>query len=260
MSHMNRRSFLNGMVIGATAASLSPVASTAAIGRSRHLIFIVNGGGARKKEYYESPSYAVNVRRIAREGFVYEQDHCPCVASHDVAFRELIQGHESKPAHAMAPTIMDYIGHGMQISSVSAIPEVLQRYQPRIIVCRQSDHDVAHGGYERYIRVILETDDAIGRVFDWVKGHPVFRLNTSIVIRPEFGRDDEVNDLGELHHSYGFYYTHRVASIFWGSQFNRGVDRTTVIQSVDMAPTLAKLFGVNAMFAEGRVAPGLFRT
>jgi arylsulfatase A-like enzyme len=79
------------------------------------------------------------------------------------------------------------------------------------------------------------------------------------VIRPEFGRDDEVNEHGQLHHSYGFYSTHRVASIFWGPDFNQGVNRTTVVSAVDLTPTLAKLFGVEATYAQGSVLPGLFR-
>ena len=71
--------------------------------------------------------------------------------------------------------------------------------------------------------------------------------------------DDEVNHSGQLHHSEGFYCTHRVASIFWGPDFVRGVDRTTVITRLDMAPTLAWLFGGKALYAAGRVMPGLFK-
>jgi hypothetical protein len=50
-----------------------------------------------------------------------------------------------------------------------------------------------------------------------------------------------------------------VASIFWGPDFNRGIDQTTVISSLDMAPTLTKLFGVDAGHAQGSVIPRLFR-
>jgi hypothetical protein len=68
-----------------------------------------------------------------------------------------------------------------------------------------------------------------------------------------------VNEHDQLHHSYGFYGTHRVASIFWGPDFNRGIDQTTVISSLDMAPTLTRLFGVDAIHAHGSVIPRLFR-
>ena len=34
---------------------------------TKHLIFIVNGGGARKKDYYENDSLCPNIRKIASE-------------------------------------------------------------------------------------------------------------------------------------------------------------------------------------------------
>src|SRR5262249_20809108 len=86
-----------------------------------------------------------------------------------------------------------------------------------------------------------------------------FGKTTAVVIRPEFGRDDEVNQYGELHHSEGYYYTHRVASIYWGPDFNRGVDRSTIVNRQDIAPTLTALFNVRATFARGRIVPGLFK-
>jgi hypothetical protein len=195
---------------------------------------------------------------LASEGFVFEEDHCERVASHESAFAELLQGRELEES-ACYPTILDYIGDGYLLDSICKIPQIIQMCRPRVIVCREMAHDVAHESYEAYLRTVKTTDDSIGTLFDWIKGHPYFSGNTAIVIRPEFGRDDEVNGQGHLHHSYGFYDTHRVASIFWGPDFNRGVDRTTVIQAHDMAPTLTRLFGIDAIHARGGVVPGLFK-
>jgi hypothetical protein len=234
---MNRRSFLCSLPGLASASAVSDQAL-----KTRHLVFIVNGDGVRKKDYYENPSLSPNIRRMAREGFVFEQDHCQQVASHDAAYRELVRN----------------LGYH-SVDSLASVPQALCTLRPRVIVCRLKGYDVGHRSYEQYLAAVKSTDDAIGRVFDWVGGHPEFAGNTAIVIRPEFGRDDEVNQHSQLHHSYGFYYTHRVASIFWGPDFNRGIDRTTVMRSADMAPTLSKLFGVNAMYPGSRVAPGLFK-
>ena len=79
-------------------------------------------------------------------------------------------------------------------------------------------------------------------------------------MRPEFGRDDEVNAYGEIHHSKGYYYAQRSASIYWGPDFNTGFDGKTVISRLDMAPTLTKLFNVEATEAMGQVVPGLFKS
>ena len=208
---MNRRSFLGYMAFGASGLRLESYRPKP----PKHLIFVVNGGGARKRDYYENVALAPNVRRIASEGFVFEEDHCEHVASHDGAFNELIG--KSK-----------ILRNAPQVGSLHAVPQFMQQARPQVLICRENAHDVGHESYEAYLSAVKSTDAAIGKVFNWVKSHPYFGGNTAIVIRPEFGRDDEVNADGHLHHSYGFYYTHRVASIFWGPGVPRGVDKTTV--------------------------------
>jgi hypothetical protein len=227
--------------------------------RTHHAIVIGASGGFRKRDYYGRDTLCPNINRLVCEAFVFEEDHCESVASHEAAFSELIRGRYFNPAETAYPTLLDYLGRGFQTDSIERIPHVLESIRPRVIVCRETAHDVGHDSYEKYLQAVAETDAAIGRLVEWVKAHPYFRSNTAIVIRPEFGRDDEVNEHGQLHHSYGFYSTHRVASIFWGPDFNRGIDRTTIVRSVDLTPTLAKLFGVNARYAQGAVLPGLLR-
>jgi hypothetical protein len=218
---MNRRVFLNCMAGTATGLFLPSQG-----GRStKHVIFIVNGA-ARKKDYYEGLSIAPHVRRLASEGFVFEEDHCGQIASHDAAFAELLGG----TTYSL-------------IRSLHLIPSTMERRRPRILVYRDVTHDVGHRSFEAYLSAVRETDEGVGQVFDWVRSHPYFSQNTAIMIRPEFGRDDEVNANGALHHSYGFYYTHRVASIFWGPNFNRGVDKNTVVRARDVAPRIAMVLG-----------------
>jgi hypothetical protein len=252
---MNRRHFLKQTSFAAAGVLLPTFRF-----KTAHLIFIVSCG-ARKRDYYEDEYLSPNIRRLAREAFVFEEDHCERVASHGVAFTELLQGREFRAAdNARYPTILDYIGNGLQVDSISKIPRAMLDHQPRIVVCREASYETGHNSYEEYLHAVKTTDQSIGSLLNWVDTHPQFSRNTSIVIRPEFGRDDEVNEHGQLHHSYGFYYTHRVASIFWGPDFNTGVDRTTVISSLDMAPTLVRLFRADALPARSRVLPGLFRS
>jgi arylsulfatase A-like enzyme len=260
---MDRRTFLKQSTFGAAAAPFLPFSGGAVYDRAMqvrtaHLILLVMGG-ARKQDYC-SAELAPNIHRVAGEGFVFEEDHCEQVASHEAAFANLLHGRESTRAGADYPSILDYAGNSLLVDSARSIPRLLQQYRPRLIVCRDRTFDAGHLSYDRYLQAVESTDDSVGRVFDWVKAHAQFSANTAIVIRPEFGRDDEVNEHGQLHHSYGFYSTHRVASIFWGPDFNRGVDRTTVINALDLAPTLASLFGVDALHAQGRVLPGLLKT
>jgi hypothetical protein len=237
---MNRRSFLKGTTAGMAGGLFLSQPSHL---QTRHVILVVNSG-ARKKDYYENPS-APNIGQLAAEGFVFEEDHCDSVTFHRASLGEMIQG---------LPGCV-FTNDGSRIS------EIIAQSRPRILVYRDSRHDAGHdaGGYEEYLAAVKENDESVGRIAKWVKNDPYFGRNTAIVVRPEFGRDDVMNVFGELHHSPGFYYTHRVASIFWGPDFNKGVDRRTVINRRDMAPTLAKLLSVDLENPAGRVVPGLFK-
>src|SRR5262245_13903867 len=93
---MDRRSFLCGLPGLASLFAFSKGAL-----KTEHLIFIVNGDGVRKKEYYEDASLSPNVRRLAREGFVFEQDHCEEIASHDAAFAQLVGNLEYRVADSI---------------------------------------------------------------------------------------------------------------------------------------------------------------
>src|SRR5262245_52479777 len=91
--------------------------------QTEHLIFIVNGGGARKKDYYENDSLCPNIRKIANEGFVFEEDHCGLIVSHEAAFRELLTGHESLDDGPAYPNIFDYLNARLQIvRSIRSVP------------------------------------------------------------------------------------------------------------------------------------------
>jgi arylsulfatase A-like enzyme len=251
---MHRRSFLGCLLCGGSACFSPPSQK-----RTQHLVVIGSTGGLRKRDYFENASLAPNIQGLAREGFVFAEDHSERVGSHARACSELLQGRSIHSDTRSYPSLLDYLGGGVQVHSIDDIPLILQQFRPRVILCTDDGHDVGHESYEQYLGAVAATDAAIGRVFHWVKSHPYFSSKTAIVFRPVFGRDDEVNEHGQLHHSYGFYYTHRVAGIFWGPDFNRGVDRKTIVNAVDLTPTLTTLFGVNATHAEGRVLPGLFR-
>jgi hypothetical protein len=213
---VDRRTFLNRIALTTAAWSL-PASSGL---RTQHLILIVNSG-ARKKDYYENPLLAPNVRRIASEAFVFEEDHCEQVYSHETAFAELTGG---------SPYPI--------VDSLHRVPSCMARHRPKILICRDRAQESGHYSFEAYLQAVRAADDGVGSIFDWVKTHPEFSRNTAIVIRPEFGRDDQVNDRGALHHSYGFYSTHRVARILWGPDFHAGVDKRTIVSSLDMAPMI----------------------
>ncbi len=381
---MNRRSFLKNSSLAGAGLAMGPRVAGAApqIGslnlQTKHLIWIINGNGARKKEYLEDVEVAPNLNALANEAYIFNEDHCEQASSHGTSFTELLTGNVSQTSVPLYPTVPHYVrkaygdeatkywyvngtsyfrqwrydlkyfaahkDFGPETRPVSfttqnvfqdmwyknrersprqivddefpsnmaltepervqltewiegvlesrsyesslshpfiprspfleegqalhIIPQILQAFKPRMIVFQQVAHDTGHGaggylryetGHDEYVSTARSTDEAIGNIIDFVKNDPYFSQNTTIAVRPEFGRDDEVNMYGEIHHSKGYYYAQRPASIYWGPDFNTGFDGKTVINRIDMAPTLTKLFNVDATHAQGQVVPGLFK-
>ncbi len=382
---MNRRSFLKSSSLAGAGLALAPRVGTSAPQTSslnlktKHLIWIVNGNGCRKKEYLEDLEVAPHFNALAKEGYVFNEDHNDQASSHGTSYTELLTGNVSQTSVPLFPTVPHYVrkAYGDEATkywyltgadyfrqwrynikyfaahkdypastrpvslttqnifqdmwykkrdrsprqiideefpnnmgltekervgltewiegvmstrsyeaslnhpfiprspfveegqAIKLIPQILQAFKPRMLIFQQVSHDTGHGaggylryetGHDEYRSTAISTDEAVGQVIDFVKNDPYFRQNTAIVVRPEFGRDDEVNAYGEIHHSKGYYYAQRSASIYWGPDFNTGFDGKTVISRLDMAPTLTKLFNVEATEAMGQVVPGLFKS
>ena len=151
--------------------------------------------------------------------------------------------------------------------ALALVPLILQEFKPRMIVIQQVAHDTGHGaggylrdetGYLEYVSVAKSTNELVGQLLDFIKADPYFSTNTAIVVRPETGRDDEVNLYGEIHHSDGYYYAHRPASIWWGPDFKKDVVIDQVVNRMDMCPTLAFMLGADKTLAKGSVRPQVF--
>jgi hypothetical protein len=306
---MDRRDFVKS-ALAAGAASFVP--GLRQNFRTRHFIWIVNGNGSRKADWYENAGLCPNLSRMAREGFVYEESYNDTVSRHDNSWAELITGIPVRDARSLSPTLMQHVRNTyedrasnywllngscdlLKASSstgqlttdesrhvqgfleatcgerdrdgLTLVPQILRAFKPRILVFHQSDHDVAHGnggypreesGYSEYLQVCKTTDDQIGKIFDFVKSDPYFSRNTTILVRPEFGRDDEVTRYGELHHSTGFYQAHHSAEIWWGPDIRIGVSRS-LKNRLDVAPTIAGMFNVSIPDGLGQVRADLFK-
>jgi len=293
--------------------------------KTKHVIWIINGNGSRKKDWYENPELSPNYARLAREGFVYEESHNDSVSQHGRSWRELMTGnpdssrhyptplHYLRKAYGDAPTKYWFIAGSseyrqwhfdpkwfrMKLSGYSehtdpividmspfaaslpdlglkyppiprqpfigdalafaSVPYVMKRLKPRILIVHQSGHDVAHDtGYAEYEKVCRTTDEQIGRILDFIKNDRYFSSTTAIVIRPECGRDDDINCHGHINHSEGYYQTHRSAEIWWGPDIRAGVHRG-VVNRVDFVPSLTKLFGVDSEYAVGRPHMQMFK-
>ncbi|HXV60373.1 MAG TPA: hypothetical protein VEK15_06750 [Vicinamibacteria bacterium] len=147
--------------------------------------------------------------------------------------------------------------------------EILRAFKPRIITVQVLALDDAHSElgdrahdthFEEYINHIETTDELIGNLWREIQDDPYLRGTTSLVIRPECGRNDDVDEFGQLGHSPGSYAAHTVWTCALGPDFRRNHVVTERVQRRDVAPTITYLMsGASAEYATGHVRTQLFR-
>jgi len=104
-----------------------------------------------------------------------------------------------------------------------------------------------------YDAVLKNMDDQLGPLFDYVRGNPKLRDNTLILITNDNGPEPGAGSAGEFRGMKGTLYEGgiRAPLIVWGPGLipaaKRGAwDRTTVLSSVDLMPSLLKIARVSA--------------
>src|SRR2546423_8883329 len=100
---MNRRDFLKS---GLAAGAACMIPETSRNFHTRHVIWIVNGNGSRKKDWYQNSSLCPNFARVVREGFVYEESFNETVSRHTDSWNELITGRPYSFGVAAAPNVL----------------------------------------------------------------------------------------------------------------------------------------------------------
>jgi arylsulfatase A-like enzyme len=102
-----------------------------------------------------------------------------------------------------------------------------------------------------YDAVLKNMDAQLGPLFDYLRGNPKLRNNTLVLITNDNGPEEGAGSAGAFRNGKGTLYEGGVREplIVWGPGWlpsaRRGAwDRTTVLSSVDLVPSLLKLAGV----------------
>src|SRR5215475_6535594 len=103
---MNRREFLSSFGAAVIGAHLIPEKTHNF--QTKHLIWIINGNGSRKKDWYQNPGLCPNFARLASEGFVYEESFNETVSRHDQSLYELTTGTYFNRGAAPNPTPLEF--------------------------------------------------------------------------------------------------------------------------------------------------------
>ncbi len=152
---------------------------------------------------------------------------------------------------------------------LTLVPHILKEFKPKCITAQILALDDAHADFgfwdyntdfREYLRHIRTTDELIGNIWNEIRSDPYLRDTTALVIRPECGRDDEVDSQGRLGHSPGNHSAHHVWMMALGPDFRKGLRVAERVQRRDVAPTLVYLMsGANAEYATGHVRTQMFK-
>jgi hypothetical protein len=148
------------------------------------------------------------------------------------------------------------------------VPQILKAFKPKILTVQVLALDDAHADfgnwdhtdYGEYVKHLKATDELIGKMWAEVQADPYLRDTTALILRPECGRDDEVNVYGQLGHSPGNYSAHYVWCMAIGPDFKKNHVVTDKVQRRDLVPTITYLMsGQSAEHAIGHVRTQMFK-
>jgi hypothetical protein len=144
--------------------------------------------------------------------------------------------------------------------SVYMTKHVMRTFAPSLMFLTLHDIDIAHSGaYSLYLEGIRRTDRLCAELWDEIQQNPEYKDRTTVLILPDFGRDGDGDSGGN-----GFQH-HRTGSASarttWMMALGPGVRAKSIvhrpIESIDVTPTVAGLFGLDAKLAQGKPIPEL---
>ncbi|MGE3173489.1 MAG: hypothetical protein AB7O97_12765 [Planctomycetota bacterium] len=120
---------------------------------------------------------------------------------------------------------------------------ILRTFRPRFLGITLQNADVAHGSYNGYVEVIRRNDQELGALWDAIQQDDALRDTTTVLVLPEFGRDQDLNERNGLDHGDQSDCLHKVFFVGAGPDFARGRTLRGDGATIDLCPTVLSLFG-----------------
>jgi len=126
--------------------------------------------------------------------------------------------------------------------AIRVAKNILRLFRPKVLGITLQGHDIAHGSFNGYVEVIRRNDAELGALWDAIRADEELRDKTAIFVLPEFGRDADLNERNGLDHGDDSDAMRKVFLIAAGPEFrsNRIVRRD--IRTIDVCPTVYRLF------------------
>ena len=142
--------------------------------------------------------------------------------------------------------------------SIRVGTNLLRAFRPKFLGITLQNHDIAHGSFNGYVEVIRRNDAELGKLWDTIQADPELRDTTTVLVLPEFGRDQNLNERNGLDHGDGSDDLHQVFLIGAGPDLKRDKIITKEARTIDVCPTVLSLLGCKApAFGKARVLKDL---
>jgi hypothetical protein len=138
--------------------------------------------------------------------------------------------------------------------TVDAVMDVLDQDSPSLVfVNLQAVDALGHNGdYDLYLEAIRRADRAVKRIWERIQIDPVYAGRTTLIVSTDHGRHDP--DRGDFMGHGGICHgCQHVMCLVAGPDTPAGIEVSRMTLQVDLAPTMAALMGVDAVYAEGQV-------
>jgi hypothetical protein len=196
-------------------------------------------------------SAASDYERLLRDN--YESPVAvPLIEEHEVSLHNL--------AGLMQLAVTDFLAHARTVSSPDELSlyiaqHVMQKIAPSLLWITLHDIDIAHSGaFSLYTDAIVRSDRICAELWKTIQSNPEYRGKTNMCILPDFGRDADADPGGNgfQHHRTGDALSRTTWLMALGPGIRENVTVDRPVESIDLVPTLAKLLGCEARFAQGR--------
>jgi hypothetical protein len=196
-------------------------------------------------------SAASDYERLLRDN--YESPVAvPLMEEHEVSLHNL--------AGLMQLAVTDFLAHARTVSSPDELSlyiaqHVMQKIAPSLLWITLHDIDIAHSGaFSLYTDAIVRSDRICAELWKTIQSNPEYSGKTNLCILPDFGRDADADPGGNgfQHHRTGDALSRTTWLMALGPGIRENVTVDRPVESIDLVPTLAKLLGCEARFAQGR--------
>ena len=135
----------------------------------------------------------------------------------------------------------------------------IKQLRPKLLMINYNDPDYVHWGYKsHYTTGISIIDQGLQRLVDVIKGEEEYRNNTVLCIVPDCGRDSNPFLSVPYQHHFNSKSAHEIFALFWGKGIKKNQIIERQVSQIDVAPTLAKIMGFTATYAEGNILEEVF--